>query len=161
MVNLARWRQSRGLSQKEVAEALGVAQNTVSNWEKGKRQISAATLLAISSLFSVSVDEILGVSAHSELGGQEVYALVDSEYGRGAAKMLSSFEKLNERGRERAVQAVEDLGQIPRYRTDEQAFTLRVARSKGRKSSITAGVRPKTLEKLRQARAVKDEKDLK
>ncbi len=36
---LAKWRQKQGLTQKELAEKLGVAENTVFRWEKAMRAI--------------------------------------------------------------------------------------------------------------------------
>lgn len=60
MNNLKKIRQSNNLSQTEFAKILGVAQNTVSNWENGNRLIDNETLKKISLIFNVSIDYILG-----------------------------------------------------------------------------------------------------
>lgn len=52
-------RKEKSLSQKELADMLGVAQNTVSQWESGKRTLDTDTLLLLSSYFHVSTDYIL------------------------------------------------------------------------------------------------------
>lgn len=60
MNNLRKIRKERGLNQSEFAKIIGVAQNTVSNWENGNRLIDAEKLQKISSLFNVSIDYLLG-----------------------------------------------------------------------------------------------------
>ncbi|MDR1158864.1 MAG: helix-turn-helix domain-containing protein [Oscillospiraceae bacterium] len=52
----------RGISQKEVATTLGVAQPTVSNWEKGTKTPGASNYQRLASLFGVSVDYLMGFS---------------------------------------------------------------------------------------------------
>lgn len=49
-----------GLTQIELAKIIGVAQNTLSNWENGNREPDNATLAKIADYFHVSIDYILG-----------------------------------------------------------------------------------------------------
>ncbi len=65
MNNLIKIRKKNNLSQKEFASIFGVAQNTVSNWEKGKRDIDNEKLKAISEYFKVSIDYILNRNTES------------------------------------------------------------------------------------------------
>ena len=44
---LREWRTSRGLTQKQLAELLGVKQSSVSRWEDGKRKIPPFLKLAL------------------------------------------------------------------------------------------------------------------
>ena len=53
-------RISRGMSQVEIAEKLGVSKQSVSNWENDNIQPSIDMLIKISHLFSVSTDYLLG-----------------------------------------------------------------------------------------------------
>ena len=57
---LAELRTKRKLSQKEFGKILNVAQNTVSNWENGNREIGGGTLIKIADYFNVTTDYILG-----------------------------------------------------------------------------------------------------
>lgn len=59
MNNIAILRKQFGLSQKEFGKKVGVAQNTVCNWEKGNREPDNESLRKMSELFNVSIDYIL------------------------------------------------------------------------------------------------------
>ena len=52
-------RKSRGLTQEELAEALFVSRTAVSKWESAKGYPSIDSLKAISSYFSVTIDDLL------------------------------------------------------------------------------------------------------
>lgn len=52
-------RKSSGLTQKEVAEHVGVDQSAVSFWETGKNSPRAAILVKLSKLYNCTVDELL------------------------------------------------------------------------------------------------------
>ena len=57
---IAALRKERDLSQKELGAIIGVAQNTVCNWDNGKREPD------LSSFFEHSIDYILGIDATRE-----------------------------------------------------------------------------------------------
>lgn len=66
MNNIAKVRKKAGLSQAAFGQIFGAAQNTVCNWENGKREPDFEVLKQISGRFSVSIDYLLGKSeAHS------------------------------------------------------------------------------------------------
>lgn len=53
-------RQSRRMSQVELAQALNVTKQSVSNWENDNIQPSVEMITRIAKIFSVSVDYLLG-----------------------------------------------------------------------------------------------------
>ena len=55
---IKQYRLSVGLTQKELAEALGTAQNTISQYESGKRMPTVKKLVALSSLLGCSISEL-------------------------------------------------------------------------------------------------------
>ena len=59
MKRLSELRKAHNLSQKTLAENLKIAQNTLSQYETGKREPDLETLQAIASYFDVSVDYLL------------------------------------------------------------------------------------------------------
>lgn len=52
-------RKERGMTQAELAEALGVTNKAVSKWETGEAMPETALLLPLSRIFGVTVDELL------------------------------------------------------------------------------------------------------
>ena len=61
MNNLKAIRKKTGLSQKQISQQLGIAQNTYSYWENGRNKIDNASLAKLASLLDTTVDEILGI----------------------------------------------------------------------------------------------------
>ena len=57
--NLKNLRKSQGLSQKQLADALGVDQRTVSAWENGVCEPSFAVLLNLCRIFNETFDGLL------------------------------------------------------------------------------------------------------
>ncbi|MDE5769727.1 MAG: helix-turn-helix domain-containing protein [Oscillospiraceae bacterium] len=58
--NLKQARKKAGLTQKEVADKLGLQYTTYRNYEQGQREPNNKTILALSNLFNVSTDYLLG-----------------------------------------------------------------------------------------------------
>ena len=68
---LREYRKRRGMTQENAAEALGVAPQTVSKWERGETYPDVLMLPALAHLFGVSTDALLGMdemSAHQRRG---------------------------------------------------------------------------------------------
>ena len=52
-------RQARALTQEAVAERVGVSRQTVSNWENNRSYPDIASVIALSNLYSLTLDELL------------------------------------------------------------------------------------------------------
>lgn len=64
--NLKRFRKLKGITQAALAEILKVSQSTVGNWEAGSREPDLQTIIKISTLFSIPVDDLLGVQQNEK-----------------------------------------------------------------------------------------------
>lgn len=62
MTRIKQLREEKKLSQKRLAEQLKVAQNTISSWEHGKREPDTETIKALTEIFDVTADYLLGLS---------------------------------------------------------------------------------------------------
>ena len=60
--NLKYARECKGLSQKEVAENIGVAKSTYSLYESGGREPNVQTIKKIADVLNVSADDLLGLN---------------------------------------------------------------------------------------------------
>lgn len=58
--NLRALRKERGLSQKQLGEAVGVTQQCVSEWEKGNMEPTLSCLWKLADYFGVSMDILCG-----------------------------------------------------------------------------------------------------
>lgn len=84
-------RKERGMTQKEVAERLGIGGSTMTMYETGRREPNMETLIKIADFFDVSTDYLLGkTNARNE---KEVIsrALVDDP------ELYNFWKKLSER----------------------------------------------------------------
>ena len=65
--HIKKLRMEQGMTQDQLAQALNVTRQAVSNWETGKTQPSIETLTAIAGLFGISVEELIyGRSGRAE-----------------------------------------------------------------------------------------------
>ena len=58
-ITLRAARVNAGLTLKEVAKKLGVTERTVGNWEKGSTSIPAKELIALCTIYAISIDAIV------------------------------------------------------------------------------------------------------
>ncbi len=57
---IAELRKARGITQIQMAEVLGVSQQTVNSYEVARRRVPVSALPVLAGLFTVSIDELLG-----------------------------------------------------------------------------------------------------
>jgi MerR family transcriptional regulator, light-induced transcriptional regulator len=75
--NIKMLRTQKHMSQKELAELLAISQTSIAHYESGDRQPTIDTLIQLSSVFEISIDELVGnVKTHktrkSLLDSQEI-----------------------------------------------------------------------------------------
>ena len=74
--NIKQLRQARNLSQVDLAKALGVTKQSISNWENNNIQPSIDMLIRLAQFFSVSTDFILGLDQRKYI---EINGLTDHQ----------------------------------------------------------------------------------
>lgn len=68
---LAEARQRAGLSQVQVAEALGMSQRTIAHWERKRSPVYPDQLVTLCQLLDMSPEELLGTESPARKRGQE------------------------------------------------------------------------------------------
>lgn len=58
-ITLKAARVNVGLTQKEVADRIGVSETTIFNWENGKNKMPLEGLVKLANLYSMSIDDFL------------------------------------------------------------------------------------------------------
>lgn len=61
--NLLFYRKKNKITQKELAEKLGVKHNAISSWENGVNSIDIDTLFRICQIFGVTVNDMYGIKS--------------------------------------------------------------------------------------------------
>ena len=61
--NIRAYRKAQGLTQKELAEQLGISDKTVSRWESGVQLPEASLIPDLASVFHITIDELYGVES--------------------------------------------------------------------------------------------------
>ena len=84
-------RSSMKLSQKEVANAVGVNPRVISNYENGERTPSVEVLMSLASLYHCSVDYLLGIEKSSRASID--VSMLDDEQRSRLQYFLSSISK--------------------------------------------------------------------
>lgn len=75
-------RKEKGLSQQELAEAVGVSRQAVSRWETGQSAPSTENLVALCTLYGVSLDALLGETNAAAIGRAEPPPAAPPKTGR-------------------------------------------------------------------------------
>ena len=95
-------RARRGLTQDQVAKALGCHESAVSRWENGSRFPTGADLVALADLFEVSVDVLLGRARQYAATGAVLVDLRLLEQ-LAAAQNTEAFDRLIEQNQHQTV----------------------------------------------------------
>ncbi len=88
-------REKKGILQKDLAARLGIANNTFSQYENGKREPDVETLKRIAEALGVSLDELVGVEGQKKeepaalAGGELKNAVIFSRDGKMVKKTYS------------------------------------------------------------------------
>lgn len=137
-------REKAGKTQAEVAGLMGISQQAYSQYESGRRVPKPETIGRIAYALGIIPEELLGSTdfpsqdSMSILAGMGLQAV--SEYhstamnqlqlfAEAAAKvvpapqevLLAAFDQLNREGQKKAVERVQELTEIPRYRAESPA----------------------------------------
>lgn len=91
------FRIGSAMTQKSLADAIGVSVNSVGSWESGAKTPSIASIIALSAALDTSVDSLLGVSRDSD---NRLFAKTKDE-----TMLLQQYRELDHHGK-KAVTAV-------------------------------------------------------
>lgn len=99
------YRKKIGMSQKDLAAAVGLSPNAVSGYEKNKREPNTCILISLAKILNVTCDTLLGVKHPNNLVAQN----------SNERDWLQSLRALNGKGQTRALEYIADLKDLARY----------------------------------------------
>lgn len=95
-----------------VGKQLEIASSTITQWKKGSSP-SGDSLLKLSDFFGVSTDYLLGRTAAPDMENSGMTA--DEQ------ALLSYFNSLNDEGKEKALERLEEMAALDRYKKGSQS----------------------------------------
>jgi transcriptional regulator with XRE-family HTH domain len=67
---IAELRKSQNITQLQMAETLGVSQQTINSYEVGRRRIPVSALPSLAKALAISIEELLGERTHQSQSGK-------------------------------------------------------------------------------------------
>lgn len=116
-------RKAQNLTQTQLAQAAGIAVNSVRLYEAGKLSPKIETLKKIALALNVSVIDLADFDTATEILADDINQ-ISMRYGQETPqyyRMVEAFSTLNHTGAEKAAVAVEDLAKVPEYRREDGA----------------------------------------
>lgn len=116
--NIKKFRKLKGLTQKELAEKLGITQQSVAQYERTNKLPKLETLLYIAGALDITLNGLL--FGESDLESEKALEKAMEETAKWNDKivkraLIEHYNKLNKLGREKAVERVYELTQVKEY----------------------------------------------
>lgn len=117
----------KGVSPSTAAKEIGLSNSIITYWKRGATP-KADTVQKIANYFSVSVDSLLGLKELRNMMDFFEKTIIanaenetsDNTHSHDETQILSSFHLLNELGRKKAIERVEELAEIPKYQASQK-----------------------------------------
>ena len=128
--NIKKYRKQAGLTQKQLAERLGVATGTIQQYELGKREPRFEQLYRIANALNIDEWMLYGKDAwllinQGATNERNAYATIGYSLGWGylftqeERDLIDLFYRLNKVGRATAIERIRELIEIPKYANEE------------------------------------------
>ena len=136
--NIKKYRIKNHLTQKQLAEKAGVAEITIRQYEAKKREPKTEILIRLADIFGISIFDLRGEEPPAgyndgkltiEIDDKEMLVdpiefqntinnIVGKVHPTKTSSLLQSFNILNDKGQNKALEQVELLTKIPEYRKE-------------------------------------------
>jgi hypothetical protein len=107
--NIKKIRKSKGLTQKELADKMGITQQSFAQYERTQNIPKLETLRTIAAALDVSIYDLQGVSWMNKA------AELNRTHKEKTQVLLDHYNKLNDLGQDKAIERVEELTELKKY----------------------------------------------
>lgn len=111
-------RKSAGLTQKELAQMIGKGYSSLQKYELNIVEPSLEQLRKIALALGVTVSDLIDPEYWSTLPADQAATAFGNQQLTAKNALDAAFDQLNDEGQQKAVERVEELTEIPRYRKD-------------------------------------------
>lgn len=126
---IKRIRESKGMSQKDLASKCGIIYQTIGKYERGILNPKLATIMEIANALDVEIDDILGLKAtrklkrdlfehpfDTEIMDLRIKTTLDSENEEDYYRYVDILlHYLNKNGKQKVIEYIRDMLQIDEY----------------------------------------------
>lgn len=116
--NIKKYRIEAGLTQRKLAEMLGVAVGTIQQYEAGKREPKFEVLCRIANNLNVPVEYLIksvSIGLMTENDVEAIEYFMQQSDKQAENELLGNFQLLNNEGKKEANKRVEELTEINKY----------------------------------------------
>lgn len=106
--------------------SISIAKSTISKWENNKADPSMENAKVLCNYFNISLDYLLGLSTYKNKEEElTAYKNKMNEFAKKhnknfyENKLLSTFNKLNDEGKNEAIKRVEELTELSKYKKED------------------------------------------
>lgn len=116
----------RGMRQVDVAEKSGLDKAQISQYKTGKYEPMQDALYKLATALNVNVAWLMGHDVPMEIDRAalekklQVCDLIEKCYGSKAFELVELFVKLNDTGKQKIMEELQDLIQLPKYTKTEK-----------------------------------------
>ena len=123
-------RKAAGFTQETLAKKLCVTRSLISKYENGTISPTLGQLAKIALALNTTVSEMVGpdwsgidtsdaMAPFPTFTDTVMVELIEKAQQERKAQLIASFDKLNEDGQQKAIERVEELAEVPRYRKEQ------------------------------------------
>lgn len=119
-INLEHQLKKSGLTQKQLAEQLGISPSAVTNWIKGKNSPDIEYIAIMCDIFNIGISDLLvsdTIKKAPAISGSDIQK----------QRLIENYEKLNPLGQEKLVDYSEDLTEVEKYTQTDTGFAAKEA----------------------------------
>lgn len=103
----------------EMEEAVGKKAATISRYASGEIQgVKRSTIVKLAQFFNVNPAWLAGLSDEkylSDTNSTQISDIIKDKYGSSSLRLLHYYELLNDLGKEKAIENIKDLTDVPKY----------------------------------------------
>lgn len=112
-------RESKKLTKKQVADAIGITERAYITYEYGQRDVSTDTLQKLANFYGVTTDYLLGRETNKQI--DYIQQLAD-EKGLDSSQrgILAAFYYMDDAGREKLLDSIEKIYNYKKSRREQE-----------------------------------------
>lgn len=111
-------RQEKQMSQKKLADLVGVSQTAVYQWENGNRCPKIEQIRQLAAALDVSIGDLQ--ADWTSFSKEDIENDLKNKTSLKELRLIQNYRILNEKGQKKVLNYTEDLTKIPEYRKEEE-----------------------------------------